>query len=71
MKIAKTEAKNPKVSLEEKPTGNLESKTGRIVLEFLKKLHKNGKTIVMVTHDRYIANAAQRIEHLKDGIISR
>ena len=69
--IARSLANNPEVILADEPTGNLDSKTGRIVLEFLKKLHKNGKTIVMVTHDRYIANAAQRIEHLKDGIISR
>ena len=68
--IARSLAVNPEVILADEPTGNLDSKTGINVMQFLKKLHKEeGKTIVMVTHDNHLAKQAQRIESLKDGII--
>jgi len=66
--IARSLAVNPDVVLADEPTGNLDSKTGGTVMEFLKKLNKEeGKTIVMVTHDDKLAKEAQRIEYLKDG----
>lgn len=67
--IARALANDPEIILADEPTGNLDTKTGMIVMDFLKKLHKEGKTIIMVTHDDYLAKAAQRIEYLKDGVI--
>lgn len=67
--IARALASNPKVILADEPTGNLDSKTGEKVVDFLKQLHKEGKTIVMVTHDEHLAKVAQRIEILTDGEI--
>lgn len=68
--IARALANNPEVILADEPTGNLDSKTGENVLNFLKKLHKEEKkTIVMVTHDRQMAREAERIEYLLDGKI--
>ncbi len=68
--IARSLANNPEVVIADEPTGNLDSKTGKSVIHLLKQLHKKeGKTIIMVTHDKYVANFAQRVEHLKDGII--
>ncbi|MBI2647516.1 ABC transporter ATP-binding protein [Candidatus Woesearchaeota archaeon] len=68
--IARALANNPEVILADEPTGNLDSKTGTIVLDFLQKLHKNeNKTIVMVTHDANLSKVAERIEYLKDGKI--
>ncbi|MFH1649877.1 MAG: ABC transporter ATP-binding protein [Candidatus Woesearchaeota archaeon] len=68
--IARALSNDPEVILADEPTGNLDSKTGRIVLEFLKKLNKNeNKTIIMVTHDIKLAKEADRIAYLKDGQI--
>jgi len=68
--IARSLANDPEVILADEPTGNLDSKTGAIVMDFLKKMHKEeGKTIIMVTHDGYVSRAAERIEYLKDGKI--
>lgn len=67
--IARSLANDPEVILADEPTGNLDSKTGGIVMEYLKKLHKEGKTIIMVTHDKQIAKAAGRVKYLKDGAI--
>jgi putative ABC transport system ATP-binding protein len=68
--IARSLSNNPEVILADEPTGNLDSKTGENVMQFLKKLHKEkNATIVMVTHDANLAKHAQRIEYLKDGVI--
>lgn len=68
--IARALANDPEVIIADEPTGNLDSKTGAMVLDFLKRLHKEEKrTIIMVTHDEQLAHAAERIEYLKDGII--
>lgn len=67
--IARALANDPEVILADEPTGNLDSKTGNIVMEYLCKLHKEGKTIIMVTHDSDTAKVAERIEYLKDGVI--
>ena len=67
--IARSLSNNPEVVLADEPTGNLDSKTGIKVMDFLKKLHKKGTTIVMVTHDKNLAKQAQRTEYLKDGKI--
>ncbi len=68
--IARSLANDPEVILADEPTGNLDSKTGETVINFLEKLHKEKKTtVIMVTHDVSLARHAQRIEHLKDGVI--
>ena len=69
--IARSLAMDPSVILADEPTGNLDSKTGNIVMEFLLKLNKQGKTIIMVTHDDKLAKYAERIEYLHDGKITR
>ena len=60
---------DPQVILADEPTGNLDSKTGKAVLELLKDLNKEGKTIIMVTHDANLAKYAKRIVRIKDGLI--
>jgi putative ABC transport system ATP-binding protein len=67
--IARALAVNPDIILADEPTGNLDSKSGATVMQFLLDLHKKGKTIVMVTHDDKLAQYAERIEVLKDGEI--
>lgn len=68
--IARSLANDPEVILADEPTGNLDSKTGKIVLEFLKTLHKKEKkTIIMVTHDPAMMKYADRVMHLQDGKI--
>jgi putative ABC transport system ATP-binding protein len=67
--IARALAVNPDIILADEPTGNLDSKSGAMVMSFLEKLHAQGKTIVMVTHDDKLAQYAERIAVLKDGEI--
>jgi putative ABC transport system ATP-binding protein len=70
--IARALANDPEVILADEPTGNLDSKTGQIVLDFLKELNREGKTIVMVTHSSELAHEYARIIYwLKDGKIER
>ena len=68
--IARSLANDPEVILADEPTGNLDSKTGTNVMDFLRKMHeKEKKTIIMVTHDKRVAEFADRIEYLMDGKI--
>ncbi len=67
--IARALAVDPPVILADEPTGNLDSKTGQEVLQYLRELNKKGKTIVLVTHDDHLAKFADRIAFLKDGKI--
>ncbi len=67
--IARSLSADPDVILGDEPTGNLDSKTGISVMDFLKRLNKEGKTIIMVTHDDVLAKEAQKITYLKDGKI--
>ncbi len=69
--IARSLINDPLMILADEPTGNLDSKTGKEVLELIEKLHRQGKTIVMVTHDYEIAYRADRVIHMMDGRIDR
>ncbi len=68
--IARALAGNPSLLLADEPTGALDSKTSREVLNFLKQLHSEGNTIVMITHDNSIAIEAKRVVRIKDGQIN-
>ena len=68
--IARALAGNPSLILADEPTGALDSKTSRDVLNFLKQLNEEGNTIVMITHDLNVAKAAGRIVHIIDGELS-
>ena len=67
--IARALAGDPAVILADEPTGALDSRTGREVLEFLQELNRDGRTIVLITHDNSIAVKANRIIRLADGKI--
>lgn len=67
--IARALINNPSIILADEPTGNLDSRAGYKVMEILKELNKEGKTIILVTHDEDIAKYAQRRIYLKDGKI--
>ncbi|MBQ6894882.1 MAG: ABC transporter ATP-binding protein [Clostridia bacterium] len=67
--IARALAGNPPVILADEPTGALDSKTGKEVLEFLKRLNNEGTTIVLITHDNEIAAQIKRVVRIQDGKI--
>ena len=67
--LARALANNPEVILADEPTGNLDSKRGKEVAEMFVRLSKQGKTIILVTHDMEIANYAKKIYKLRDGKI--
>jgi putative ABC transport system ATP-binding protein len=69
--IARALANNPGMILADEPTGNLDSKTGEDIMRLFTGLNKEGKTIVMVTHEKNIARFSQRIIRVKDGTIVR
>ena len=59
----------PSVLLADEPTGNLDTKNGRIVMDLLHQIHKEGKTVIMVTHDKHLAEEGTRSIELLDGKI--
>jgi putative ABC transport system ATP-binding protein len=65
--IARALAADPEIILADEPTGNLDSASGKAVLELLKQLHHEGKTIILVTHNPEAAEYADRIIRLRDG----
>ena len=67
--IARALANDPEVILADEPTGNLDSKTGEEVIKIFEELNKEGKTIIMVTHDMNMAKHADKVYRLKDGMI--
>jgi putative ABC transport system ATP-binding protein len=68
--IARALAGNPSIILADEPTGALDSKTSRELLDFLKKLNEEGNTIILITHDHSVAEEAKRIVMLYDGKIT-
>lgn len=67
--IARALVNNPSLILADEPTGNLDTKTSYEIMEIFDKIHADGNTIVLVTHEEDIANHAHRIVRLRDGLI--
>ena len=67
--IVRALVNNPRLVLADEPTGNLDSKSGEEIMEILQDLNKEGRTIIMVTHEQYTAECAKRIIHIKDGMV--
>jgi putative ABC transport system ATP-binding protein len=69
--IARALVSNPAIILADEPTGNLDSKTGEEIMGLFHEIHEKGNTIILVTHEEYIAEHALRIVRLKDGLIEK
>jgi putative ABC transport system ATP-binding protein len=67
--IARALIHDPSIVLADEPTGNLDTKTGDAIMAMLDALHASGQTILLVTHEEYIAEHAQRTVRLRDGVI--
>jgi putative ABC transport system ATP-binding protein len=67
--IARALINEPQLILADEPTGNLDSKTGNEILMLLKKLHAQGKTVVIITHDQFLTKETERVIKIKDGRI--
>jgi len=67
--IARALVNAPSLILADEPTGNLDTATGEEIMEVFEEINKQGNTIVLVTHEEYIARHSRRIIHLRDGII--
>ena len=67
--IARALVTNPSIILADEPTGNLDTKTGEDIMFLFNELHELGNTIILVTHEEYIAEHAARIIRLRDGLV--
>jgi putative ABC transport system ATP-binding protein len=67
--IARALVNSPSILFADEPTGNLDSQTGTDVMNLFKKLHQNGQTIIIITHEKEIANQAERVITIRDGLI--
>lgn len=69
--IARALVNNPQIILADEPTGNLDTRTGEEIMEIFEELHEQGNTIILVTHEEYIAEHTNRIIRLRDGKVER
>ena len=69
--IARALARRPRVIFADEPTGNLDSRSSKEILEILKGLHKDGRTVILITHDNDIADQAKRVMRIRDGKIEK
>lgn len=69
--IARALVTRPSIILADEPTGNLDSKTGEEIMLLFHEIHEKGNTIILVTHEEYIAEHAARIIRLKDGLVEK
>lgn len=69
--IARALINNPSIILADEPTGNLDTKTSKVVMDAFRELNKNGHTVVLITHEMDVANCANRIIHVRDGLIEK
>jgi putative ABC transport system ATP-binding protein len=69
--VARALVNNPSIILADEPTGNLDTRTGDEIMELFEDLHDGGNTIILVTHEEYIAEHSDRIVRLRDGRIER
>ncbi|MHB8831334.1 MAG: ABC transporter ATP-binding protein [Patescibacteria group bacterium] len=69
--IARALVTNPSLILADEPTGNLDTATGELVLDTFKQLNDKGHTIILITHERDVAEHADRIIYIKDGLVLR
>ena len=69
--VARALINNPSIILADEPTGNLDSVTGTEIMNLFERLHQQGNTIILVTHEHDIAEYAHRVVHLKDGKVER
>ncbi|MFA5953351.1 MAG: ABC transporter ATP-binding protein [Candidatus Pacearchaeota archaeon] len=69
--IARSLSNDPEIIIADEPTGNLDSKTGEFVMDFLGKMNEKGKTIILITHDLNLVHYAKKIVYLKDGKIEK
>jgi putative ABC transport system ATP-binding protein len=67
--IARALVNNPAIILADEPTGNLDSNTGEEIMEIFEQLHEAGNTIVLITHEEYIAKHTHRAIRLLDGLV--
>ena len=69
--VARSLVNEPLMLLADEPTGNLDSTTEQEILDILDELHGEGRTLVIVTHDDAVAERAERVIHLKDGLVDQ
>ncbi|PIQ07921.1 MAG: macrolide ABC transporter ATP-binding protein [Ignavibacteriales bacterium CG18_big_fil_WC_8_21_14_2_50_31_20] len=69
--VARALVTNPSIILADEPTGNLDTKTGADIMRLFHEIHEAGNTIILVTHEEYIAEHAARIIRLRDGLVER